>query len=191
MGPTVFTTVCLVSGGEVVMETGGKTVSILPKVWASHNLSCSVHGSANPRVQERRLPSPPHSPSGSVRGEAVVASSVQTGLLTEAVWQVWAGTVVNRTCNRRAFSRGSVCFDSPLYQLHMLSLVQLSGDRDPQLWRKPVRICSKTSEADVNVVCSWQDFRKAEVSRSMTPCSTPKHPQTVAKAFSTLFDLNV
>lgn len=183
MGPTVFTTVCLVSGGEVVMETGGKTVSTRPKVWASHNLSCSVHGSANPRVQERHLLPAPLRRGSSVRGEAVVPSSVQTGLLTEAVWQVWAGTVVNRTCNKRAFSRGSACFDSPLYQLHMLSLVQLSGDRDPQLWCKPARICSKTSEAEVNVICSCQDLRKAEVSRSMTPCSTPKCCQSL--------DLNV
>ncbi len=60
MGPTVFTAVCSVSGGEVVMETGSKTVSTLPKVWGSYNLSCSVHGSANPRVQERRLPAAPH-----------------------------------------------------------------------------------------------------------------------------------
>lgn len=155
MGPTVFTaSVCLVSRGEVVMETGAKSISTFPTL--EDLIICPAASMDRPIPEFKRgasLPThPPHPlPGSSVGGEAVISSSVQTGLLIEAVCQVWPWTVVNRTCNKIAFSRGCVCFDSPLYQLHMLLLVQLSGDRDLQLWRRPVHICTKTSEADVSI----------------------------------------
>lgn len=155
MGPTLCTTsVCLVSQGEVVMEAGSQIISTFPMISQSASED-------RPISESMRAVFPPPVAGASVRGEAVISSSVQAGLLTEAVCQVWPGAAVSRTCNKSSQQR-SVCFHSPLYPLHMSLLVQPSGDRDPQLPCKCVRIWSKTSEADVNVMCHRSDSRKAE-----------------------------
>lgn len=92
------------------------------------------------------MPDDPALHRASVGGEAVVSSSVQTGLLTVVGWKVQVNH--SDVFLKLSFVYSDSC--SPLYRPHML-LVRLSGDR--ALERKPVHICLKKkqkAEADTS-----------------------------------------